>query len=88
MTDHFPSLTAADVNQAAQRLCLYHTPQPDYPANSKAELVNRIRREVRAMQAEAPELAPAATLMTTLVHPALVAFVEKADRDWPEAISE
>jgi hypothetical protein len=88
MTDPFPSLTAGDIWHAFALLGLYHyIPKdcsPDYPADVKAELVNRIRREIRRMQAEAPDLAPAATLMTTLVHPDLVAFVEKADRDWPD----
>jgi hypothetical protein len=86
MTDLFSSLTAADIDHTATLLGLYHQPYQDYPADVKAELVHRIRREVRAMQAGAPDLAPAATLMTTLVHPALVEFVEKADRDCPEDV--
>jgi hypothetical protein len=84
MADRFPSITAADINRAAALLDLYHDGLADYPADVKAELVEKIRGEVRAMQVEAPDLAPAATLMTTLVHPDVVAFVDKADRDWPE----
>jgi hypothetical protein len=49
----------------------------------KADLVVKIRAVVRAMGAEAHDHAPAAPLVTTPVHPDLVAFVERADQDWP-----
>jgi hypothetical protein len=86
--DRFPSITNNDIHHACALLGLYRyisrTCSGDYPADVKNDLVAKIRREVRAMQADSPDLAPAATLMTTVVHPDLVAFVEKADQDCPE----
>jgi hypothetical protein len=87
--DRFPSISNNDIHNACALLGLYHyisrTCSGDYPADVKNELVEKIRREVRALQACAPDLAPAATLLTTLVDEDLVVFVEKADRDWPDA---
>jgi hypothetical protein len=80
--DHFPSLTAGDINQAAELLGIYGTRLDDYPPDAKEDLIGRIRRIVRRMQAIAQE---SANWMKP-VHPALVEFVEKADRDCPEVI--
>jgi hypothetical protein len=81
MTDHFPSLTAGDINQAAELLGLFHQAYEDYPADVKADLVNKIRRIIRTVEMDLRD----AGGMATDLHPALVELVEKADRDWPVA---
>lgn len=80
MIDHYPSITAEDLNHAADLLGMYSNRPAAYPPDLKAELVSTIRREVRTMQAEALE----AGSVATAVHPDLLALVVRAERDYPE----
>jgi hypothetical protein len=74
--DLFPSISPQDLNRALDLLGAREGQAASYPPNLKADLTDRIRRLVRAIQQMKRGLA-------LPVHADLLAFVGKADRDWP-----
>jgi hypothetical protein len=74
--DLFPSISHQDLNRALDLLGAREGQAASYPPDFKADLTDRIRRLVRVMQLLAEALA-------FPVHADLLAFVGKADRDWP-----
>lgn len=76
--DHYPSITAGDLNHAADLLGLYGSRPDAYPPDVKADLVKSIRTTVQLRIGYGMVGIPAE------FNPDLLALLGKAEGDCPE----